>query len=90
VRPLEQLFHLEVEFYRKLRCHAIANLDAGEIHTSYALQCGYEQLLRAAGPVTPFDIKRLRNRLSLVADARDLFAASDSVTELLGFCSRAD
>jgi hypothetical protein len=66
MQPLEQLFRLEIEFYRKLRIHANSCADARDLHTSYALQCGYEQLLRATGAVTQPDIERMRDPLLLL------------------------
>jgi hypothetical protein len=42
--PLERLFAFEIEFSRKLRCDAPGTADAAALHTSYALQCGYEPL----------------------------------------------
>ena len=50
---------------------------------TYALQSGYEPLIRAAGTVTGRDIERLHTRLLLAADARDLLAARDSLKLLL-------
>ncbi|AGA31701.1 hypothetical protein [Singulisphaera acidiphila] len=50
--PLEQLFTLEIEFHRRLRMDAPGVPDATALHTSYALQSGYEPLLRGIGRVT--------------------------------------
>jgi hypothetical protein len=82
--PLEKLFRLEIEFHRRLRTQAPGTADARALHTSYALQSGYEPLMRASGPVTAQDIDQLRDRLTLAADARDLLAARDSLKQLLG------
>ena len=60
--PLEQLFVLEIEFHRKLRQEAPGTADAAALHTSYALQCGYEPLLRIIGRVTAQDLDRLAHR----------------------------
>ena len=49
--PLEQLFRLEIEFHHRLRTLAPGSGDASSLHTSYALQSGYEHLIRAVGPV---------------------------------------
>ncbi len=84
--PLERLFMLEIEYHRRLRCDAPGTSDAGAVHTSYALQAGYESLLRSVGPVTLQDIERLANRLVLSGDARDVLAARDSVARLLNVC----
>ncbi len=82
--PLEQLFALEVEFHRRLRTEAPGTGDASAIHTSYALQSGYEQLLKRVGCVTGTDIESLRERMTLAGDARDVLNARDSVTKILG------
>ena len=82
--PLEQLFILEVEFHRRLRIEALGPGDAAAIHTSYALQSGYEQLLKRVGRVTATDIEALRERLSLAGDARDVLRARDSMIKVLG------
>src|SRR4051794_26564606 len=82
--PLDQLFALEIEFHRKLRCDAPGTHDAAALHTSYALQAGYERLLGSVGPVTPQDIERLSQRLSLAGDDRNVLAARDSLIRLLG------
>ena len=82
--PLEQIFTLEIEFHHKLRCEAPGTADATALHTSYALQCGYEPLLRQLGRVTTQDLDRLAQRLQLAGDARDVLAARDTVTTLLG------
>jgi len=73
VSPLEKLFRLEIEFHRRLRADAPGTIDVGSLHASYALQTGYEQLLRATGPVT-----------AQAVDVRDLLAARDSLKQLLG------
>ena len=82
--PLERLFALEIEFRRKLRQEAPGTLDATALHTSYALQSGYEPLLRAMGRVTVRDIERLVDRFIASGDTRDVLNARDSVTRLLG------
>ena len=82
--PLEKLFRLELEFHRRLRTQAPGTADAASLHTSYALQSGYDQLLRALGPITAQDVERLRERLALAADTRDVLKARDSVKQLLG------
>jgi hypothetical protein len=82
--PLEKLFRLEIEFHRRLRTQAPGTTDAGALHTSYALQSGYEPLIRAAGRVTGRDIELISQRHAMAADARDLLAARDSLKQLLG------
>jgi hypothetical protein len=82
--PLEKLFRLEIEFHRKLRTQAPGTVDARALHTSYALQAGYESLIRAVGTVTVQEFERLHARLALASDTRDVLAARDSLGELLG------
>jgi hypothetical protein len=84
MKALEQLFLLEVEFHRKLRTEGLERDGGNGVHTSYALQCGYEELVRAAGAVSDQDVEQLRERLALAGDTRDVLAARDSVMQLLG------
>jgi hypothetical protein len=81
--PLEKLFRLEIEFHRRLRTQAPGTADARALHTSYALQAGYEALIGAVGTVTSQELERLHARLALAGDARDILAARDSLVELL-------
>jgi hypothetical protein len=74
----------EIEYHRRLRTVAPGIIDARSLHTSYALQTGYEQLILATGTVTPHHIETLRERFILAGDARDLLAARDSLKQLLG------
>jgi hypothetical protein len=82
--PLEPLFALEVDFQSRLRSRAPGNVDAGALHTSYAIQSGYEQLLRGVGQVTAGDLQRLADRLVATGDTRDVLMAHDSLARLLG------
>jgi hypothetical protein len=75
---------LEIEFHRRLRTQVSGTVDAGALHTSYALQCGYDSLIRTTGTVTVRDIDLLADRLAPAGDARDLAAACDSLKQLLG------
>jgi hypothetical protein len=81
--PLERLFRLEIEFHRRLRTQAPGTADTSALHTSYALQAGYEPLIGAVGSVTARDLDRLRARLAPVGDPRDVLAARDSLERLL-------
>jgi hypothetical protein len=82
--PLERLFRLEIEFHRRLRTQAPVIADACALHTSYALQAGYEMLVGAVGAVTAQEFERLHARLGRAGDARDILAARDSLREFLG------
>jgi hypothetical protein len=82
--PLERLFRLEIEFHRRLRTQAPGTVDTSALHTSYALQSGYEPLIGAVGTVTARDLDRLRARLATAGDPRDVLAARDSLERLLG------
>ena len=86
--PLEKLFRLEIEYHRRVRALASVITDDGSLHTSFALQTGYESLLASLGPVTPRDVETLRERLLLAADPRDILAARDSIKQLLGIDRR--
>jgi hypothetical protein len=88
--PLESLFRLEIEFHRRVRVLPPGIVDTGSLHTSYALQTGYEPLLLALGPVTVGDIDRLRDRLALAADSRDIRAAGDSLKQILAMYDNAE
>ncbi len=81
--PLEKLFRLEIEFHRRLRTAVPGTTDAGGLHTSFALQTGYESLIAAAGRVTVPEIERLRQRLFLIADPRDILAAREFLMQVL-------
>jgi hypothetical protein len=82
--PLEQLFLLELEFHRRLRTEAPGTADAEGVHTSYALQSGYEGLIGAIARVTARDVEMARARFTRAGDVRDLVSARDSVKQLLG------
>jgi hypothetical protein len=82
---LEQLFALEIEFHRKLRCEAAGTQDVAALHAIYAQQAGYDQLIaQLGGSVTFQTIERLRAQHGLGGDVRDLLAARDSLACLLG------
>jgi hypothetical protein len=82
--PLESLFRLEIEYHRRVRALPPGVVDTGSLHTSFAMQTGYEPLLHALGTVTAKDVERLYDRLALAADPRDALAARDSLKRLLG------
>jgi hypothetical protein len=81
--PLERLFRLEIEFHRRVRALPPGVVDPGSLHTSFALQTGYEPLLHALGPVTANDIECLCDRLEAAADPRDVLAACDFLMKVL-------
>ncbi len=82
--PLESLFRLEIEYHRRVRELPPGVVDSGSLHTSFAMQTGYEPLLHALGPVIAEDIERLRDHLALAADPRDALSARDLLKQLLG------
>jgi hypothetical protein len=88
--PLERLFALELEYQRILRCDAPGTPEFIAPHTSYALQHGYEPLLRSVGHATAEDLDHLSNRFLASGDARDVLAARDSLKTLLGFWLESD
>lgn len=85
--PLEQLFALEIEFHRRLRSEAPGTQDASALHVSFALQAGYELLLRRIVGATIEQIDQEALNLTLTNEPRDVLAARDSVTRLLGLRS---
>ena len=87
--PLEKFYRLEVEFHRRVRALPPGIIETGSLHTSYAVQTGYEALLNAVGPVTALDVERLHDRLTLTADPRDARAARSSLEQLLGISAVA-
>jgi hypothetical protein len=83
--PLELLFALEIEFHRKLRCEATGTQDVAALHASYASQAGYQQpIAQLGGSVTFEAIERPRAKHGRAGDVRDVLAARDSLTCLLG------
>jgi hypothetical protein len=84
VAPLEQLFLFEIEFHRRLRTEANDPPDTGSLHTSYALQAGYEPLLMSLRSVSAADVETVARKHALTGDSRDVLKAKDSVTALLG------
>jgi hypothetical protein len=81
---LERLFALEVEFHRRLRTESSGSCDARALHTSYALQSGYERLLGEVGRVAERDLEAVLERFLLVSDPRDVLAARNAIRRLLG------
>jgi hypothetical protein len=81
---IERLFTLEIEFHRRLRTEAPGTTDVSSLHTSYALQSGYIELIRAVGLVSGKQLKAIQDRQMLSSDARDVIAARDSLKRLLG------
>ena len=82
--PLERLFRLEMGYHRQPPSSGRGEAHAPGLHTSYALQAGYERLIRATGPVTAQDLDQLTTRLTLAGNLRDILAARDSLKQLLG------
>jgi hypothetical protein len=81
---LETLFRLEIDFHHRLRTQSPGTADASSLHTSYAIQFGYDGLIRSLGSVTVRDLETLKERLTMAGDTRDVLAARDSVRQLLG------
>jgi hypothetical protein len=82
--PLERLFALEREYHRLLRCAGPGTTESAAPHTSWALQHGYDPLMRSVGRVTAEDLERLCSRSIASGDARDVQAARDSLRTLFG------
>ena len=58
--------------------------EVAGLHTSYALQSGYDSLLRSIGTVTVPELQTLSHRFLLVSDLRDVVSARQSLTWMLG------
>jgi hypothetical protein len=84
VTPVEQLFLHELEYHRQLRTVGATHADAAAAHTSYALQHGYEELMRESGTTTGHQVEGLAARFTFAGDTRDVLAARDSLKTLLG------
>ncbi len=82
--PLESLFRLEIEFHRCLRALPTDPLGTAGLHTSYALQAGYEPLLSRLGTVTVRDLDHLERQFLTTVNPRDVLAAATSLKQLLG------
>jgi hypothetical protein len=80
---LERLFLFEVEFHRHLRETHAPFVEAKAIHTSWALESGYERLMAEAAPVSTSEVEKLAQRHLCAGDPRDILAARDSVQGLL-------
>jgi hypothetical protein len=83
MKPLEKLFVLEIAYHARLRGQGRGAMEPPGIRASYALQCGYEALLRSTGHVVALDVERLCERFLERADPRDVFAARDSLVAIL-------
>jgi hypothetical protein len=83
MKPLEKLFMLEIEYHARLRAQGRGATEAPGIRASYALQCGYEALIRSAGRVVALELEGLCARFVQQADPRDVFAARDSLVAIL-------
>ena len=89
LEPLERLFRLEIDFHHRLHTLAPDTPDRGSVHTSFAIQCGYEPLIRSLGTVTARDVHTVQQRLLQDnVNVRDILAARDSVNQLLGIRQR--
>jgi hypothetical protein len=80
---LERLYGLEIEFYRRFRVETIDAMEAAAVHTSYALQHGYEPLLRTIGTVDSSALTKAKERLMGTSDPRDVQAAYRSLENLI-------
>jgi hypothetical protein len=67
-----------------LAVRPLGRYDVASLHTSCALQHGYQELLGDIGPVTRQDLESLRERHMLCGDQRDVLAARDCLAQLLG------
>jgi hypothetical protein len=84
-RPFDLSFRL-----RELRKLVPGTANTTGLHTSYALQCGYDQLIRQLGTAARRDVEQIQQRPPLTSDTRDLLAARDSLKHLLLGISQLD
>ncbi len=75
--PLEKLFRLEIEYHRRVRALASVITDDGSLHTSFALQTGYESLLASLGRSPPATWKLCAAACCWPPTPRDLLATRD-------------
>ncbi|ODU00546.1 MAG: hypothetical protein ABS79_03140 [Planctomycetes bacterium SCN 63-9] len=80
---LEQLYRLEMEFHRLTEAQSISELEAESIHTSYALQQGYEPLLRTVGVVDTASLAATKDRMAGLYGPRRAEAAFRFLRQLL-------
>jgi len=80
---LDRLYSLEVEFHRLFRAEGIHAMEAAGIHTSYALQNNYEQLLRLVGVIDPAALAEAADRMIGMGDPRDVQAALHSLRQFV-------
>jgi hypothetical protein len=80
---LDRLYTLEIEFHRRFRLEAINAMEAASIHTSYALQNGYEPLLRTVGLVDQSELAKAAERTMGMGDPRDVQAAYHSLRQII-------
>jgi hypothetical protein len=80
---LDQLYNLESAFYRRFRATATSYVESASIHTSYALQHGYEPLLLAIVAVDPAALARAKDPQIESGDPRDVLVAFNSLRSLV-------
>lgn len=80
---LDRLYALEIEFHRIFRVERLGAPDASGVHLSYALQNGYEPLLRTLGVVAPVQLALATERMMGVCDPRDVQAAYRSLRHMV-------
>jgi hypothetical protein len=80
---LDRLYSLEIEFHRLFRAEAINAVEAAGVPISYALQQGYEPLLRTIGAVDSSELAKARERMMGMSDPRDVQAAFRSLRHLV-------
>ena len=80
---LDRLDRREIEFHRLFRTDGVHAVEAAGVHTSYALQNGYEPLLRTIGVVDPAVLATAAERMMGMGDPRDVRAAYHSLGHLV-------
>ena len=80
---LDHLYSLEIEFHRRFREEAINAVEAWSIHTSYALQHGYERCCGTVGTVDSAELAKAKDRMMGMSDPRDVQSAFQSLRQLV-------
>ena len=80
---IEKLYSLEIEFHRLFRLQGANPAEAWAVHTSYALQNGYEVLLRTAGAVDDQTLILVKDRVAQGRHPHDVAAAYQSLRQLV-------
>lgn len=80
---LRELFLLELGFRWRLHGCLASAAEVEQLHAGYAIERGYERLIKRLGPVTDQELERTKERLILYGDPRDVLSTRDSLRQIL-------